>query len=104
MHLQRLHLFGNPDLKGTLPTQLGRMSSLTEMYLNGTHVSGTIPTEFGRLGALEELSVQDTLLTGTMPRQVCRLPHLNMLSATCHGEHASVQCDCCTNQDCAPRG
>ena len=61
-----LDLNENPRLSGTLPTQLGRMSSLTHLYLFGSALSGTIP-ELGGCKALQELEMSHCRLSGTLP-------------------------------------
>jgi hypothetical protein len=42
----------NLYLSGTLPTELGFLTMLTELRLIYTALSGTIPTEFGQLSLL----------------------------------------------------
>jgi Leucine-rich repeat (LRR) protein len=42
------------QLQGTLPTQLGMCTSLTELDLNNNDVTGTIPTELGRISDLRK--------------------------------------------------
>jgi hypothetical protein len=46
-----LDLNENPRLSGTLPTQLGRMGSLTHLYLFGSALSGSIPGKLMRMPA-----------------------------------------------------
>ena len=61
-----LDLNENPRLSGTLPTQLGRVSSLTHLYLFGSALSGSIP-ELGGCRALQELEISHCRLSGTLP-------------------------------------
>ena len=37
------------DSTGTIPSELGNLSSLEELVLSGNYLSGTIPTELGKL-------------------------------------------------------
>ena len=47
-----LSLGSNPQLAGTIPTELGRLRSLEELSLDEAKISGPIPTELGGLAFL----------------------------------------------------
>jgi hypothetical protein len=57
---------------GTLPTELGNLSRLTQLTLIQTRV-GTIPTELGNLEDLTLLVIINCVLTGTIPTELGRL-------------------------------
>ena len=59
-------------LGGTLPTQLGRLSSLQWLTIAGSpSLSGTLPTELGQLTHLERLHIVGSrLLSGTLPTEL----------------------------------
>lgn len=57
-HLANLSLLQNYQVTGSLPEDIGRLSTLTGLNLTGTGISGTLP-----LG-LTEIEGLDTLLTG----------------------------------------
>ena len=92
---------GYNALTGTLPTEMGQLTSLTGLYLSNNDLAGTIPTEMGRLTSLtglyvppppacrvgtlvgaepagwrcrRQLRIND--LTGTMPTELGRLTSL----------------------------
>ena len=43
------------NLSGSLPTQLGALTALTIMTLNGNSLSGSLPTQLGALTALSRM-------------------------------------------------
>lgn len=63
-----------PGVFGSLPSQLGRLTALTELNLDGNRLTGTIPTEFGQLTALTKLNlngdIYDERLNGTIPSEI----------------------------------
>ena len=66
-----------------------------DLYYNS--LQGTIPTELGLLTSLQWLSVCDNFLTGAVPNEVCALRDINGgsledLYADCVEE---VECTCC---------
>jgi Leucine-rich repeat (LRR) protein len=72
------------DLTGTLPTNLGLLTHLSEVYLRRPHESaghrsqlqGTLPTEIGRLAKLIALDISGTNMTGSIPTQLGQLTNL----------------------------
>lgn len=68
--LRSLSLSQN-GLVGTIPTQLGLLSSLQRLWLSGNSLRGHIPSELGRLGSLEILHLEGNQRRGSMPREVC---------------------------------
>ncbi|CAB9498828.1 Leucine Rich Repeat [Seminavis robusta] len=65
--LVNLGVHGNPRLANTLPTQLGRLSRLQQLWIYETMLSGVIPVEIGQLSRLQGLFLQDNKLQGTLP-------------------------------------
>ena len=76
-----------------LPTEIGKMRSLTHLRLVGTYegnqVSGTIPTEIGSMKHLQEWKMENNTLSGTIPSELGLASELeyfdvadNKLSAT----------------------
>mmetsp|Transcript_16936 Transcript_16936/g.22700 ORF Transcript_16936/g.22700 Transcript_16936/m.22700 type:complete len:88 (+) Transcript_16936:145-408(+) len=83
---------------GTIPAELGALSSLETLSLFGNRLTGTIPAELGALSSLETLVLQSNNLSGSMPSDVCNLRTTNggvlrFLEADCISE---VVCSCCT--------
>ena len=72
-----LDLFGN-NMTGTIPTELGNLTGLTNLALDANQLSGAIPSELGNLSKLEILGLLSNQLSGTIP------PELGNLSVLYH--------------------
>ena len=46
---------------------MGRLSGLTNLWLNSNQLTGTIPSELGELSNLERWRLRDNQLTGCVP-------------------------------------
>lgn len=69
--LQQIRLRNNRMTRG-IPTQLGLLSSLVNLYLsNNTQLGGSIPTQLGQITGLASLYVDRTGLNGTLPAVLC---------------------------------
>ena len=77
--LQQLFLV-NINLVGTLPSELGSLQQLTVLALNHNALSGTIPSEIGQLRRVHNLNVQSNALTGTVPTALGSLSLLTMMA------------------------
>ena len=77
--LQRLYLHENRNLGGTIPAELGGMSSLTHLLLLRTGLSGSIPDALGDLSNLEWLSLYNNDLSGEIPGELGSLAKLQRL-------------------------
>ena len=64
------------SLTGSIPSELGDLESLTILDLGLNSLSGTIPTEFGNLSNLTYLSLSYNSLSGAIPSEVTDLPNL----------------------------
>ena len=69
----------NTGLSGTIPSELGNLSSLEQLDLNYNDLSGTIPSELGDLSSLESLDLADNDLSGTIPSELGELSSLEYL-------------------------
>ena len=69
------------SLSGTLPSELGGLSSLTYLRItNNPKIHGTIPTSYGKLTKLSTLVLSiGNSITGTVPSQLCPLAQLSLL-------------------------
>lgn len=63
-----------------VPRELGELSSLRVLRLDGNRLEGTLPTEMGRLDRLETLNVQNNRLSGPLPTELGALVGLQRLS------------------------
>ena len=77
--LQHLYLEGN-DLSGRIPTEFGNLSELQHLSLHENQLSGSIPTEFGNLSELQHLSLHENQLSGSIPSEFGNLSELQHLS------------------------
>ena len=67
------------NLTGTLPAELGNLSSLRMLYFDNNSLAGEIPGELGNLSQLEELYLQRNAFTGRLPRSLMQLENLQKL-------------------------
>ena len=77
--LDTLRLDGN-ELTGTIPAELGDLSSLRTLLLNSNGLTGMIPPELGDLSSLRSLVLSANELTGTIPAELGDLSSLTELS------------------------
>ena len=70
---------GDNGLFGTLPPELGDLSSLQRLDLNDNQVQGEIPVELGNLADLQHLSLTRNQLRGEIPWELGNLTHLEVL-------------------------
>lgn len=55
-------------ITGYLPTELGRLTALTNLLLNDNELSGTIPAELSGMAALEVFTLfNNTGMCGSLP-------------------------------------
>ena len=73
-----LHLSAK-QLSGTIPAELGQLSSLERLFFNTNQLSGTIPAELGQLSSLEFLSFDRNQLSGAIPVELGGLSSLEHL-------------------------
>ena len=85
----RVNLNGR-NVAGTLPTELGQLSTLVSFELSSNQLSGTVPSQLALLPALELAYVGNNRLSGTVPPRLLsarRLRELdlgfNNISGTC---------------------
>lgn len=72
-------------IEGPIPSELGNLASLQELWLYGNQLTGNIPPELGNLLFMSTLELQGNLLNGPMPDEVCDLTmtFLGKLGADC---------------------
>ena len=68
------------ELTGTIPSELGNISTLRRLDLGGNRLSGEIPPEQGGLSNLELLDLGENQLTGPIPRELANLSRLKRLN------------------------
>ena len=78
-NLATLNLNGN-QLTGSVPTELGSLSNLTHLYLNGNELIGEIPTGLTSLSNLTVLNFGGNQLSGSIPTELASLSNLATLN------------------------
>ena len=79
-HLYTLHLDGN-RLTGPIPPELGNLTRLTMLSLDGNRLSGPIPPALANLSNLEQLWLADNRLTGSIPSELAGIGRLSLAVA-----------------------
>ena len=67
------------NLGGRIPPELGELSRLTWLHLDGNRLAGPIPPELGKLTRLRILSLGDNDLSGPIPSELGDLSNLRRL-------------------------
>ena len=68
------------NLVGTLPDELGNLTSLTVLHLNGNRLSGAIPASLGNLTSLTYLDMNQSRLSGAIPASLGNLTSLTYIN------------------------
>ncbi|CAI9762764.1 unnamed protein product [Fraxinus pennsylvanica] len=74
--LETLDLSYNKDLTGSLPTTIGNMTKLSNLFLVGCGFSGPIPSSIGSLQELVFLSLNSNRFSGSIPPSIGLLSKL----------------------------
>jgi len=77
-NLTNLSLFDN-NLSGSIPTEIGNLINLTDLNFHGNNLSGSIPTEIGNLTNLTYLDLFINQLSGSVPIEIGNLTNLTVL-------------------------
>lgn len=82
--LRSLSLFGT-DIAGTLPSELGLVTSLEMLYLakliphDGELLRGPLPSELGKLTNLQQISLWGNRITSTLPTEMGTMSDMELL-------------------------
>ncbi|KAJ4707478.1 putative Receptor protein kinase [Melia azedarach] len=77
-NLELLNLQKN-NISGSIPSQIGSLSKLRQLYLRVNHLTGVVPKEIGRLRNLELLILSRNNLNGPIPSSIGNLTNLKNL-------------------------
>jgi hypothetical protein len=64
--LKYLIISENP-LEGTIPSELGKLEELINLGMNNNQLNGAIPSSLGQLNKLTNLELNNNVLTGSVP-------------------------------------
>ncbi|XP_048542550.1 probable LRR receptor-like serine/threonine-protein kinase At1g06840 isoform X2 [Triticum urartu] len=73
--LELLLLNGN-QLTGPLPEEIGFLPNLNRIQIDQNHISGSIPKSFANLNKTEHFHMNNNSLSGQIPPELSRLPSL----------------------------
>ena len=77
--LMSVSLGHNPNIQGTIPSQLGLLTNMELLDLAGTSVTGTIPVELGNVSSsLKSLHLTDTHVSGVLPELLANVTTLRI--------------------------
>ncbi|KAK6263813.1 hypothetical protein SCA6_019247 [Theobroma cacao] len=87
--LQRLELQEN-RIFGSIPPEIGNLSSLSMLNLTSNLLNGTISEEVGRLSMLEQLVLSHNFFNITIPEELAKLLHLGLLDLSNNNFHGEI--------------
>lgn len=76
-------MLGSAGLSGTLPPEIGSLSSLASLYLYNNLLSGSLPPALGSLTALKELYLFNNTFSGTIPAELSSCSSLTQARSLC---------------------
>ena len=79
------------ELSGTIPTELGRLLNLEELFIGANNFSGTLPIEMTNL-SLQKFHFQTNKLWGDADPVACHSDSIQEAGADCLVE---IECSCC---------
>jgi hypothetical protein len=90
VQLGNLSISNHSQLTGSIPRELGEITSLWQINMPHNGFTGTIPPELGNLTNLIYLSVATNQLTGTIPIQLANLTKLTSLRLDSNNLEGSI--------------
>ena len=87
--VRTLSLRGN-NLTGSIPPEIGQLSSLDWLMLDANNLTGSIPAEIGNLPLLRDLFLAYNNLTGTIPPEIGNLDSLRVLNLNSNNLSGSI--------------
>ncbi|RWR97300.1 MDIS1-interacting receptor like kinase 2-like protein [Cinnamomum micranthum f. kanehirae] len=80
INLVSLRLHNNLLINGSIPSEIGVLTNLTQLDLYNNQISGSIPPSIGNLSQLVALGLQDNEIFGLIPQEIGNLTKLNVLT------------------------
>jgi len=95
----------NCGLTGPIPVEIGGLYRMQQMWLFGNQLEGNIPASVGNLTRMYRFEVENNLLAGDMPDEVCTLfnegGQLEILETDCDSRITNCNCCTCCGAQCA---
>lgn len=88
--LQDLYIDLCDDLQGTIPTEIGLLIDLRNLWLSGSRVQGTIPDELYNIKELLTLDLGGCLLSGTISSKIENFRNLSWFSVSSNDISGSI--------------
>nr|GMD22407.1 probable LRR receptor-like serine/threonine-protein kinase At1g06840 isoform X1 [Ipomoea batatas] len=88
LHVQELQLLQR-NLSGTLSPELGRLSYMEILLLNGNNLTGPLPEEIGYLPNLDRIQIDQNHISGPLPKSFANLnrtKHFHMNNNSISGQ------------------
>ncbi|MCO5554923.1 hypothetical protein L7F22_008461 [Adiantum nelumboides] len=76
--------FSDNSISGSIPFQLGRLTTLLSLDLSSNQLSGSLPSSLNTLSTLETLVLGTNRLVGAVPNGLCRSTALRILDMSCN--------------------
>ena len=73
-------LLSTNSLSGNIPTEIGKLSSVTDINLSNNDLTGQIPSELGLLTKVDTITLSRNTLTGTIPTEFSSLTSLQFFT------------------------
>jgi len=101
-NIQGLELSFNPRLIGTIPSSLGKLSKLEDLFLHGNNLESFLPTELGQMTNLRGFDVRDNKnINGRFPKELelwTKIEKLQIQGTSITGEVPYTFCDMIDNR------
>lgn len=80
--LERLRVSNNKFLESTMPTDIGILNKLTQLWIADAGLVGSLPSEITDLVSLQDFIAYDNTLTGQIPTDIGNLGNLKRLDVS----------------------
>ncbi|XP_058728418.1 polygalacturonase inhibitor 1-like [Vicia villosa] len=78
-YLDSLFIYQLPNLTGTIPQSIIKLTNLRSLTIRATTISGPIPNFIAKMKSLTHLDLSDNHLSGTLPPNLYQLPNLEAI-------------------------
>lgn len=96
--MYELWMDDNPYLVGTIPSEIGTLTTLASLSISNCDLWGQIPTEVGHLTLLEQIWLFGNWLSGTVPTEFGKLSELQVrLCVASFSMLVESKIGCCRN-------